>query len=117
MRLRTKIYIGVGITIILAVYLTLTSVIPNLRRYDILERNNTVLKANQEFYKKQWEEQKQAREKLQTELDGVLVEIDSLKNLKPEIVKQKELSKQKILGLPNSQMQKWYDAKVKQLQK
>lgn len=117
MRLRTKIYIGVGIAIVLAVYLTLTSVIPHFKRYDLLERNNTVLKANQEFYKRQWEEQKQAREKLQTELDGVLVEIDSLKNLKPEIIRQRELSKQKILGLPNSQMQNWYDAKAKQLQK
>lgn len=114
---KTKIWIGIGVILAVVIYFTTTSIVSNLNRYNILENNNTVLKANQEFYKRQWEEQKQKRKELQTELDGVLVQIDSLKGLRPAIIYQREQGKQKILGLPNSQMQSWYDNKVKQLQK
>lgn len=117
MRLKTKIWIGVGVVIAISTYLVLTSVIPNLRHYDLLERNNIVLKANQEFYKKNWGVLKIERDSLQTELDGAKTQIESLKNLKPGIVVQREKAKKLILGLSNEQLQDFYDKKAKELHK
>ncbi len=82
-----------------------------------LTKNNEILVANKEFYKKNWENLKAERDSLQTELDGVKTQIDSLKNLRPEIIVQREKAKKLILGLSNEQLQDFYDKKAKELQK
>lgn len=110
LRVRTVLYIIIGAIVIAgAIYLfTYTRQ---------LTKNNEILDANKEFYKKNWEKLKIQNDSLRVELDGVIVQIDSLKNLKPEIIVQREKAKKLILGLSNEQLQNFYDKKAKELQK
>lgn len=110
LRVRTVLYIIIGALVIVgAIYLfTYTRQ---------LTKNNEILVANKEFYKKNWETLKIERDSLQTELDGVETQIDSLKNLRPEIVVQREKAKKLILGLSNEELQDFYDKKAKELHK
>ena len=110
LRVRTVLYIILGLLVAGGIIYLFTYT----RQ---LTKNNSILIANQEFYKKEWENLKVKRDSLQTELDGVKVEIDSMKNLRPEIIVRREKAKKLILGLNNTQLQDFYDKKAKELQK
>jgi len=110
LRFRTVLYIIATTLVIIAILYAFTYT----RQ---LSKNNEILSANQEFYKKNWENLKVENSSLRIELDGAKTQIDSLKNLRPEIIVQREKAKKLILGLSNEQLQDFYDKKAKELQK
>jgi hypothetical protein len=117
MNRKTKITIASIIALLVGLYFAYTSVNKYINSYDLLERNNTILRANQEFYKAQVESIQKEKDGLVVKIDSFQSNIDSLKGLKNVIIIDRNKGRDFIIGLSNEQMQNYYDNKAKQLQR
>jgi hypothetical protein len=108
--------IGVSsLLILILLYFIFTSVNNHFNVFNTLEGNNQILKQNNDFYKEQVKQFKIKQDSIALILIDNQKEIDSLKNNLPIINTNKDKSKKDIEVLLNSQMQQWYDNKVKNL--
>lgn len=112
---RNWIIIGI-IALLIGGYFAFIGVRNHYDRYNILEGNNQVLKENVVFYKSQLADFKKKEDSLNNILTSKYKEIDSLKGTYQTIFIDRDNNIRKVEGLPNTEMQAWFERKVKQLQ-
>lgn len=111
----TKWILGI-IGLLALLYFSLTTLGKHFDRINILERNNEILKENVEYYKEKIKGFEHQQDSIKEILAQNKKEIDSLKGTRELIIIRKNQAKQEVWTIPNSEMQRKFDEKIKQLQ-
>jgi len=111
----TKLWLVI-ILLVVGIYFGLTYLDNHYNRVSLLEKNDKILRENVEIYKKQILTYKQKQDSLKTVIADGQTEIDSLKTTRELIIINKGKATKEVWAVPNSEMQKKFDQKVKQIQ-